>query len=230
MYYGSYDVKNGITLYQPFHTFFDAGLFYIEPHSHEVVAMGALRSIHNDVAASLLTFSEQKHVTTVCDPAFFPPDDLLAVQKDYCLKQAAKRATDYQNRPLYCPRCGCRYVNEARFQSHKNRCSVSVVSPARAFTPPRSASADTLSAASTSIPTPVSSFDLSRLTAAVNEIHETHTQDKNDSDEGGSEDAAAPSSRQCVCFGKPGCHCIKGEGKQCKCLCCRCHFAGLCLP
>ena len=206
MYWGLYDVKNGITLYEPFHTLFDAGLFYIEPHSHEVVAMGALQSIHNEAASSVLSFSEQKHVVTICDPTSFPPDDLLDVQKGYCVKQAANRAADYHKRPFYCRCCGLRYVRQGSLLTHMKKCDVSVVSPAHAFTPQRSASADTPSASSPSIPTPVSSsFDLSQLTAAVNEIPETHTQDKDDwEDEADSEDAALPSSgtRQCVCFGK----------------------------
>lgn len=226
MYWELNDVKNGITLYEPFHTLFDAGLFYIEPHSHEVVAMGAVQSIHNEAASSILSFSEQKHVVTICDPTSFPPDDLLAVQKDYCLKQAQSRAADYLKRPLYCKRCGLRYVRPKCLSIHMRKCNVDVVSPANAFSPERHVAAGAPSDTSPFVPCPASSpFDLSEMTVAVNEIPETNTQDD-------SEDAAAPSSgmRPCICFGKKECHCIKRDGKQCKCLQCNCYLSGRCVP
>ena len=231
MYWELFDIKNEITLYEPFHILFDAGLWYIQPHSHEVVAMGALQSIHNETASSILAFEEQKHAVTVYDPISFPPDDLLAVQKEYCLKQSAIRAADYIKRPFYCPHCGLRYVRQNKLSTHMKKCDAELVSPAHAFTPQRYAAAGAPSASSPSIPTPVSSpFDLSQMIATVNEIPETKTQDSED--EADSEDEPAPSSgtRQCVCFGRDGCRCIKRGRKQCKCLRCVCYFASRCVP
>ena len=55
MYEELNDVRKEITLYEPFHTLFDAGLWYVEPRSHQVVAMEALQSVHNAAASSIIS-------------------------------------------------------------------------------------------------------------------------------------------------------------------------------
>ena len=152
---GLNDVRNGICLNESYHELFDAGLWYIEPGTHQLHAAAALQSLSlSHAAVRLLDLDHASFVVEFPDPPSSPPDLLLAVQQEFCEHQRQVRAAYYLARPFFCTKCGGIYKVKHRLAKHTKLCSAFKIPPAAAYTPAPPSSASAAASSSSSFPTP----------------------------------------------------------------------------